>query len=211
MAHEIVGSSLRLVATNNKEYEDYCRKCETSQFFGNKLPELPVMPNAWPRRPWDRLHVDLAGPLAGSYLLVVVDAFSKWMEVRVLGSITADTVINHIHQIFATLGFPSTVVSDTGSQLTSQQFQSFCSSHGVRSVFVSPYHPRSNCLAEKAVQTCKNAVTKLMYEGMHLQDAVLLFWRDIILRYHRLRIERQLLRRVTILVCTYIYFYFSFK
>ncbi|KRX81483.1 Uncharacterized protein T06_10520, partial [Trichinella sp. T6] len=40
--------------------------------------------NLWesPRIPWSRIHVDLAGPIYGNNFLIVVDAFSKWLEVR---------------------------------------------------------------------------------------------------------------------------------
>ncbi|KRY51083.1 Transposon Ty3-I Gag-Pol polyprotein [Trichinella britovi] len=40
--------------------------------------------NLWesPRIPWFRIHVDLAGPIYGKNFLIVVDAFSKWLEVR---------------------------------------------------------------------------------------------------------------------------------
>ncbi|KAL3187053.1 hypothetical protein MRX96_025990 [Rhipicephalus microplus] len=37
---------------------------------------------AWPfpEKPWSRLHVDFGGLFKGHYFLVVVDAFSKWVE-----------------------------------------------------------------------------------------------------------------------------------
>ncbi|KRX55884.1 Transposon Ty3-I Gag-Pol polyprotein [Trichinella sp. T9] len=40
--------------------------------------------NLWesPRIPWFRIHVDLAGPIYVKNFLIVVDAFSKWLEVR---------------------------------------------------------------------------------------------------------------------------------
>lgn len=36
----------------------------------------------YPKRPWERIHVDYAGPVAGTMLLIVVDSYSKWLEVR---------------------------------------------------------------------------------------------------------------------------------
>ena len=45
--------------------------------FDISLPWVPSNPE-WP---WSRLHVDYVGPLQGHTFLVLVDAYSKWMEV----------------------------------------------------------------------------------------------------------------------------------
>ena len=63
--------------------------------------------------------------------------------------------------MFAIHGLPEQVFSDNGSGLTSTEFQQFLSDNGVKQTFTSPYHPSSNGLAERAVQTFKSTVTKL--------------------------------------------------
>ena len=37
-------------------------------------------PWEWPKRPWARIHIDHLGPFQGKTILVVVDAYSKWIE-----------------------------------------------------------------------------------------------------------------------------------
>jgi transposase InsO family protein len=63
-----------------------------------------------------------------------------------------------------THGIPDVIVSDNGSCFTSAQFDSFCTSHGIRHIRVSPYHPSYNGLAERAVQAIKEGLCK-MKEG----------------------------------------------
>ena len=43
-------------------------------------PHVPLHPWVWPAKPWERIHVDFAGPFLDRSFLVVVDANSKWPE-----------------------------------------------------------------------------------------------------------------------------------
>ena len=57
--------------------------------------------------------------------MLVVDAYSKWPEVVMMESTTAETMIKHLQQIFATHGLPLQIVSDNGPQFTAEKFQQF--------------------------------------------------------------------------------------
>ena len=52
-------------------------------------------------------------------------------------------------------------MSDNGSVFTSQEFAGFTKYNGIKHVKVAPFHPASNGLAERAVQTFKSAMDKL--------------------------------------------------
>ena len=70
---------------------------------------------------------------------------------------TSYTVLRHV---FSTHGLPEVLVSDNGSAFTSAQFQTFIKLNGFRHVKSALYHPASNGLAERAVQTVKEALKK---------------------------------------------------
>lgn len=135
--------------------------CDTCQSNRPTPSKAPLHPWEWPSRPWSRIHIDHAGPFHGKLFLIVVDAHSKWLDVQVVSSTSADCTINKLRSIFATHGLPEQVVSDNGSGFTSAEFKQFLQANGIRQVLVSPYHPSSNGLAERAVQTFKRAVEKL--------------------------------------------------
>lgn len=120
----------------------------------------PLQPWEWPKRPWARVHVDYAGPLFGHMFFVLVDAHSKWMEVKTVRSATSSVTITLLRSIFATHGLPEFLVSDNGSVFTSTEFQSFLRSNGIRHSTSAPYHPATNGLAERAVQTFKHYIKK---------------------------------------------------
>lgn len=125
----------------------------------------------YPNGPWERIHVDYAGPVAGAMLLIVVDAYSKWVEVKITNSTTAAATINLLDGLFAAYGAPVTVVSDNGPQFTAEEFKSFLQRSGVKYHKLSaPYHPATNGQAERYVQTVKKAL-KAMGTTSHTLQA----------------------------------------
>ena len=123
--------------------------------------QTPMHPWEWPQRPWSRLHIDYAGPFLGKMFLVTVDAHSKWIEADIVDSATSTGTIRKLCQMFATHGIPETIVSDNGSVFTSRKFQQFAKLNGIKHITTAPYHPASNGLAERAVQTIKTGLKKI--------------------------------------------------
>ena len=82
------------------------------------------------------------------------------MEVVPVSNITSQTTIDNLRSIFATHGLPELLVSDNGASFTSAEFQDFVKRNGIRHVKSAPYHPASNGLAERAVQTFKDWLKK---------------------------------------------------
>ena len=82
-----------------------------------------------------------------------VDAFSKWIEV----AIVKRTNINRYHsrEVFTQHRHPDMLVSDNGLNFISEEFAQFLRSNGIIHEKTAPYHPSSNRLAQRAVQTIK--------------------------------------------------------
>ena len=135
-----------------------CKACQSTR--KNPAP-APLHPWEWPRRPWSRVHADYAGPFMGHMFLLLVDAHTKWMDVHIVSSATSQSTIEKMRNSFATLGLPEMLVTDNGSVFTSSEFTNFVKRNGIRHVTSSPYHPSSNGLAERAVQTMKEGLRKL--------------------------------------------------
>ncbi|XP_064463655.1 uncharacterized protein K02A2.6-like [Ornithodoros turicata] len=140
--------------------ENAVSSCHTCQRYAKSLPRQP--PPVWsrPRVAWSVLHMDLAGPIHGQSYLVVVDAVTKWLEVRPVSTATSSTLIDALRAIFATFGLPQLVVSDNGTAFVSSEMKSFFSRNGIRHVTSAPYHPATNGQAERMVQELKRALKK---------------------------------------------------
>ncbi|XP_015266210.1 PREDICTED: uncharacterized protein K02A2.6-like, partial [Gekko japonicus] len=132
-----------------------CQPCQASR------PEPPRAPErAWEssHRPWSRLHLDFAGPFQGKLFFILVDAYSKWLEVVPVPSTSSQAAIRAMWRIFSGQGIPDTLVTDNGTAFTSAEFQAFTRYYGIRHVRSAPFHPATNGQAERMVRTTKDAL-----------------------------------------------------
>ena len=137
------------------------RHCHTCQSNRSTPPKAPLHPWEYPSRPWARIHIDHAGPYLGKLFLIVIDAYSKWIDVFCVSSTSAVCTISKLRTLFATHGLPEQIVSDNGTGFRSAEFQQFTAQNGIKHIFTSPYHPASNGLAERAVQIFKSTISKM--------------------------------------------------
>ena len=139
----------------DKDLESLAKKCEGWQQSRNMPPGAPLIPWDWPSQPWERMHVDFAGPFLGSMFIIVVDVMSKCPEDIQMSKTTSTHTIAVLRTIFARNGIPSHVVTDNDPQFTSCEFQQFMGLNGIKHIKITPYHPSSNGLAERFVQSFK--------------------------------------------------------
>ncbi|XP_058446711.1 uncharacterized protein K02A2.6-like [Malaya genurostris] len=150
--------------TLDSDIVDFVKSCRQCAMAAKTPPKSA--PLSWPKssKPWQRVHLDYAGPIDGEYYLVVVDSFSKWPEIVQTRSITTAATVKILRDLFARLGMPETLVSDNGSQFTSAEFQSYCTNNGIEHLTTAPFHPQSNGQAERFVDTFKRSI-KMIKEG----------------------------------------------
>ena len=141
--------------------ENMIKNCSECQQVEPLPASEPLQLWSWPSRPWTRLHIDYAGPMDGRMFLVVVDSHSKWLEVIPMKTATAKTTVQRLRTLFSKFGVPESIVSDNGPQFAAAEFQDFCKLNGIRHMLIAPYHPASNGLAERGVQTFKRGYQKL--------------------------------------------------
>jgi transposase InsO family protein len=145
----------------DQELEDKVKHCGQCQVHRKAPPLAPLHPWEWPNEPWERLHLDYAGPFMGHMFLIVVDAHSKWIDVHIVNRATTSATVEKLRTTFATHGLPRVIVTDNGSNFTSEEFADFMTQNGIKHVKSAPFHPSSNGLAERAVQSFKNGMKKM--------------------------------------------------
>jgi hypothetical protein len=148
------------------DIERKCKSCESCCSVLNSPAKVNFHHWEGVTAPMQRVHIDYAGPFMKQNFLIVVDAYSKWVEVYPVDDTSAATTIDVLRlHYFARYGIPHVLVSDNGSNFASAEFREFVEFNGVKHVFAPPYHPSSNGLAERSVQTFKNAMKSALFEN----------------------------------------------
>ncbi|GJQ73143.1 hypothetical protein Trydic_g1770 [Trypoxylus dichotomus] len=107
--------------------------------------------------PFGMVHIDHVGPF--SYILVLVDAFTKFTlakPTRILGS--AEAIIK-LREVFSEYGYPRRIISDRGLAFTSKAFASFVADHGVKHLLNAIATPRANGQCKRQNRTIVDALT----------------------------------------------------
>ena len=93
--------------------------------------------------------------------LLMIDAHSKWLEIHVTNSATATVTTELLRKSFASLGLPEVIISDNAATFTSEEMGVFMKKNGIKHIRSPPYHPASNGLVERAMQTFKEGMKRL--------------------------------------------------
>ena len=59
------------------------------------------------------------------FAITLIDYFSKWPEIAFISQVISTTVIKFLSTVFRREGNPQELISDNGSQFTSQEFETF--------------------------------------------------------------------------------------
>ena len=139
-------------------YIKACAACQ--QFKYNNTPTSSPMQIHSVNEPWHTIGIDIMGPFPPTtrnkrFLLVVVDYFTRWIEVFALRSTTSGDIADILNnEVFSRFGLPRYMVSDNGPQFISNLFQSFCQTLGIKQNYTANYHPQSN-MTERVNRTLK--------------------------------------------------------
>uniref|UniRef100_A0A1Y1LV88 RNA-directed DNA polymerase n=2 Tax=Photinus pyralis TaxID=7054 RepID=A0A1Y1LV88_PHOPY len=164
----------------DSDIEHYVKNCQECSENRNLPPKAETHHWQEPRYNFERVHMDYAGPFQNRHFLILVDAKSKWPEVRILNeSPTSTATINLLQDIFASSGFPQVLVSDNATIFKSTEFEEFCKMSGISQNFIAPGNPSTNGLAERYVQILKNKLKMMAKDPMPLHWKV----REILFRF----------------------------
>ena len=134
----------------------YVRTCPIC----NKNKKAKTKPKAGLRNfragaPMERVHMDILGPFPPSqsgnrYILLMIDQFTKWVEIHAIPEQTAEqTARIAVNQFFTRFGAPLQIHTDQGKNFDGQVMKALCSLYRIAKTRTTPYHPSGNGQAER--------------------------------------------------------------
>jgi hypothetical protein len=106
-------------------------RCKGCQFFAKQqhLPAqaLRTIPPSWPfaMLGLDSVRSFRTAPSGYKHILVAVDKFTKWIEVRPVAKVTPEEVAKFIGDITHRFGVPNRIITDLGKAFTGSAFWDF--------------------------------------------------------------------------------------
>ena len=150
----------------------FCRSCDVCQrtMDRGKARRVPLQQMPVIETPFKRVAVDLIGPIhppskeGHRYVFTLVDYATRYPEAIALKSITTEAVAEALVTIYSRVGLPEEVLSDMGTQFTSECMQEVERLLSVKHISTSPYHPQCNGLTEKFNGTLKKMLKRMCIE-----------------------------------------------
>lgn len=119
-----------------KQLLDTCIACQANVIQHSFTP-LQMTP--LPQAPWQFFSADFCGSLpSGDLLLVVIDEYSRYPEVEIIRSTSANTVIPKLDSILSSHGIPTEIKTDNGPPFQSHTFAQFAQYMGQQNSTRSP-------------------------------------------------------------------------
>ena len=105
----------------------------------------PLQMTTLPQAPWQYLSADFCEPLpSDDMLFVVIDEYSRYPQVEIVRSTSANTIIPKLDRILSTHGIPTEIKTDNGPPFQSHTFAQFAQYMGFHHRKITPAWPEAN-------------------------------------------------------------------
>ena len=148
---------------------DHCPCCQKMS-----LLKIPIAAHAFTTSsytPMECLNIDYIGPFPdGGYILVIVDAFTRWVELFPTVDATAASAAQALLQHFGRFGAPHQLRSDNGPHFIADLIREFLSLIGTEHCLTLAYSKQENSIVERYNKEINRHIRALTYDNNSLTD-----------------------------------------
>ncbi|XP_075737410.1 uncharacterized protein LOC119162224 [Rhipicephalus microplus] len=161
-----------------KRFVASCDICQRTAPKGHtrKVPlvKVPIIST-----PFEKVAIDIVGPLfprstqGNKYILTMVDYATRYPDAVALPSVETERVAEALVEMFSRVGVPREVLSDRGTNFTSEVMKEVSRLLSLKQLHTTPYHPMANGLVERFNGTLKQMIKRMCQEKPHDWDRYL--------------------------------------
>ena len=156
----------------HEDVTSFCRSRDVCQktLARGSAPRAPLGDTPLINQPFKKVTIDLVEPIAPAsdkghrYILTLVDCATRYPVAVPLKNIDTETVAEALLDMYSRVGVPEKIVSDLGTQFSSDCMKKVSRLLSIRRLTTSPYHPACNGLVEKFNGTLKRMLRGLCHE-----------------------------------------------
>jgi len=142
-----------LMRRDVRKFISECPTCQALRRLAPAIKALPYVTGA--PAPMERISIDTMGPYKKSargyeYTLVVIDNFSRFVELYPLQSVDANEAAERILEFVSRYGQPQQILSDGGTQFLNDTVKELCKLLQVSTIVATPYSKEENGIVERA-------------------------------------------------------------
>ncbi|KAM7311781.1 uncharacterized protein ISCGN_008688, partial [Ixodes scapularis] len=158
------------VGADVKRFVKSCDRCQRTTPKG-KVPKMPLGSMPLIETPFQRVAVDIVGTISpttergNKYILTMVDYATRYPDAVALPNISTERVAEALVEMFIRTGVPRDVLSDCGSNFTSDVMKEVGRLLSMGQLFTTPYHPMGYGLVEKFNGTLKTMLKRTNIRG----------------------------------------------
>lgn len=152
-----------------QKVQDYISNCLKCISFSPSMGKVEGYLHCIPKRniPFMTYHVDHFRPIdkerqVKQYLLVVIDAFTKFTKLYPTKTTSCTEVINHLKVHFNNFSRPKFIISDRGTAFTSADFQIFCNNNEIQHICIATHSPQANGQVERTNRVLGPMISKII-------------------------------------------------
>ncbi len=161
------------------EVKRFCQACPTCQVTSPRTPPpSPLIPLPIIEVPFERIGMDLVGPLPKSargheHILVIVDYATRYPEAVPLRKATAKAIAQELFLLSSRVGIPAEILTDQGTPFMSRLMADLCRLLRVKQLRTTVYHPQTDGLVERFNQTLKQMLRRVVAEDRRDWDLMI--------------------------------------
>jgi transposase InsO family protein len=143
------GSPWPFLRQHVKKFVSSCPLCQKISAIKLRINSHPFVTSRY--TPMECINIDYVGPYPdGGYTLVIIDCFSRWIELFAVDAATSESSAFCLLQHFGRFGAPSQVRSDRGSHFVNSLIREFLMLIGTEHCLTLAYSKEENALVERA-------------------------------------------------------------
>ena len=147
----------------NIKVSKFLEGCIDCTIFSDSKCKEPLKAHEVPKKCWEKVAVDLFGPMPSrKHVIVVQDMSSRYPAAKLVSSTSADKVLPALGDIYNAYGNPGKQLSDNGPPFNSVAMERFADERNIQLEKIPPHHPSAN-----PVETFMRPLGKTMKVAHH--------------------------------------------